>query len=86
MTKNALLYKEYLEGTAKVLKESKVEKKKYEIKILGRRFIVYPNVFSPKYFLDTEFFASKLPIKKGEDFLEIGPGSGVTVIFAALKG
>lgn len=43
-------------------------------------------MFSPKYFLDTEFFAHELPILQGEEFLEIGPGSGVTVVFAALRG
>lgn len=79
-------YEDYLEGTAKVLRESETEKEKYEVEILGRKFVVYPNVFSPKYFLDTEFFARELPIQHEEEFLEIGPGSGVTVVFAALKG
>jgi HemK-related putative methylase len=79
-------YTDYLEGTAKVLRESRAEKEKYEIKILGRKFVVHPNVFSPKYFLDTEFFAKELPVNTGEEFLEIGPGTGTTVIFAALKG
>ncbi len=79
-------YKEYLKGTAKVLQESEAEKEKYEVEILSRKFVVHPNVFSPKYFFDTEFFAEKLPVREGEEFLEIGPGSGVTVIFAALRG
>lgn len=84
--KSKLNYKDYLEGTAKVLRASEIEKEKYEFELLSRKFVVYPNVFSPKYFLDTEFFARELPIKKDEEFLEIGPGSGVTVVFAALKG
>ena len=79
-------YKDYLEGTAKVLRESEAEQEKYEVEILDRKFVVYPNVFSPKYFLDTEFFARELPIQQDEEFLEIGPGSGVTVVFAALRG
>lgn len=79
-------YEDYLLGTAKVLRESEAEKEKYEVEILGRKFVVYPNVFSSKYFLDTEFFARKLPIQQDEEFLEIGPGSGVTVVFAALRG
>lgn len=69
-----------------MLRKSKAEKGKYEVKILDRKFVVYPNVFSPKYFFDTEFFARELPIRKDEEFLEIGPGTGVTVVFAALKG
>jgi release factor glutamine methyltransferase len=79
-------YDEYLEGTAKVLRESKEEKEKYHAEILGKKFIVLPNVFSPKYFLDTEFFAKEIPIKKDEDFLEVGPGTGVISIFAVIKG
>ena len=79
-------YQDYLKGTAKVLRESQFETEKYEIKILGRKFVVYPNVFSPKYFNDTEFFARELPIRNGEEFLEIGPGTGVTSVFAALRG
>lgn len=79
-------YKDYLEGTAKVLRESETEKEKYEVEILGRKFVVYPDVFSPKYFNDTEFFARELPTREDEEFLEIGPGTGVTAIFTALRG
>lgn len=81
-----LTYEDYLEGTAKVLRENEAEKERYEVEVLGRKFVVHPNVFSPKYFFDTEFFAQELPVKQGEEFLEIGPGSGVTVVFAALRG
>jgi release factor glutamine methyltransferase len=79
-------YQEYLEGTAEVLRRSESEQNKYEIQILGLRFVVYPGVFSPKYFLDTGFFVSHLPWRAGEEFLEIGPGTGVISVFAALKG
>lgn len=79
-------YQDYLKGTAKVLRDSEFETKKYEVEILGRKFVVYPNVFSPKYFNDTEFFARELPIRAGEEFLEIGPGAGVASVFAALRG
>lgn len=78
--------KKYLIGTEYVLKQSMKEKSKYRVKIMGRQFIVYPNVFSPKYFNDTEFFAKELPIKKGESLLEIGPGTGIVSIFAIWKG
>ena len=79
-------YKEYIEGTAKVLRESEKESEKYKVEILGRKFVVYPNVFSPKYFFDTEFFAKELPVQKDEDFLEIGPGTGVVSVFALING
>lgn len=76
----------YNEGTLSILRESEKEKKKYFFKVLGKKFVVYPNVFSPKYFNDTEFFAKFLPIKKNEEFLEIGCGTGIVSIFAKKKG
>jgi release factor glutamine methyltransferase len=82
----SLAYEEYLEGTKEILTECKKELEKYYINILGTKFVVYPNVFSPKYFQDTEFFTKKIKINKDEKFLEIGPGTGVTVVFAALRG
>jgi|SRR3989344_323883 len=81
-----LSHQDYLDGTAEVLRKSESEKEKYFIDVLGKRFIVYPNVFSPKYFKDTEFFARELQIRKGETFLEVGCGTGIISIFAALKG
>lgn len=81
-----LAHEDYLAGTKKVLGESQREKDPYLVTVLGKDFIVHPNVFSPKYFHDTEFFAEKLPIKPGEDVLEIGPGTGVISIFAKYKG
>ncbi len=75
-----------LEGTLKILKESQKEIQKYEVVIDKNKFIVYPNVFSPKYFNDTEFFAKEIPIKKGDEFLEIGCGTGIISVFACWKG
>jgi release factor glutamine methyltransferase len=79
-------YKEYIKGTAKVIRESEKESEKYEIEILGRKFVVYPNVFSPKYFFDTEFFAKELPVQKDKNFLEIGSGTGAISVFAIING
>lgn len=79
-------YKQYLEGTEELLNLSRTEIDKYEFNILGRTFIVHPNVFSPKYFKDTEPFAEHLPIQKGQTMLEIGPGTGAVSITAVYRG
>jgi len=83
-----LSYSDYLAGTAQVLKASEQERQKYAVMLLDRQFIVWPGVFSPKYFTDTEFFARTVSkhLKTGEDFLEIGPGTGIILITAALSG
>ena len=79
-------YNKYIEGTKKVLEDNKKDSSAYIINILNKKFLVLPNVFSPKYFNDTKIFASNIKINPGEDFLEIGPGTGVISIFAALNG
>mgnify|MGYP001567409521 FL=1 len=69
-----------------LLNLSQKEKEKYFIKLLNKKFIVHPNVFSPKFFNDTELFARYFPhIKKGT-MLEIGTGIGAIAIFAILNG
>ncbi len=84
-------YEDYLKGTGEILRESTAEKEKYYVRFIGenndaRPFVVHPGVFSPKYFLDTRFFTREIPITEGEEFLEIGCGTGVTSIFAVLRG
>jgi|TARA_Y100000310_G_C20632248_1_gene789255 methylase of polypeptide subunit release factors len=78
--------KTLLDETRQLLKESQISRKKYWIRILGKRFVTYPNVFSPKFFNSTEFFSKEIPINKGEKFLEMGSGSGVISVFALIKG
>ena len=84
--KNIREKKKYLEATAQVLVDSQKEKEKYNVEVLGKQFIVHANVFSPKYFNDTEFFAKELPINADDEFLEIGCGTGVVSISAVWKG
>ncbi len=81
-----LEYKDYIEGTRQILEQSKLEKEPYKTVVSGREFIVYPNVFSPKYFHDTELFAQNLPVQNGEEMLEIGSGTGAISISAIYKG
>lgn len=88
MTNNEanLSYTDYLKGTKKVLDESKKEKRPYKATVRGEEFVVLPNVFSPKYFHDTEIFASQIPIYGEEVLLEIGPGTGAISVIAAKRG
>lgn len=79
-------YDEYTAGTAQRLKDNRQEQEPYAVQVLGRDFIVLPNVFSPKYFHDSELFAENLPVVPEEEILEIGPGTGVISITAAYKG
>lgn len=80
------MYRDYLKGTADILEASAVEREQYTVNIEGHSFVVHLDVFSPKYFFDTAFFARELSIKSGEDMLEIGAGTGVTAVLAALRG
>lgn len=84
--KGKLSYQDYLDGTHQILDESQQEKEPYKTTVAGRGFIVNPNVFSPKYFHDTEEFALHLPVRKGEEMLEIGPGTGAIAITAIYNG
>jgi release factor glutamine methyltransferase len=58
----------------------------YDTNVLGIELMVLPQVFSPLFYGETEFFARTLPSQKGKSFLEIGPGTGVISIVAARQG
>ncbi|MFH1978426.1 MAG: methyltransferase [Candidatus Aenigmatarchaeota archaeon] len=76
-----------LEEVIETYEKIKSEKKPYTIKILGKELTVLPNVFSPKYFTDSKYFAEEIPkIVKNKKLLEIGTGTGVVSIFCALSG
>ncbi|TSC75406.1 MAG: methyltransferase small [Parcubacteria group bacterium Gr01-1014_33] len=80
------LKQKYIAGTKAVVGENAKEANTYMHWMLGKKFIVYPDVFSQKYFTDTEFFAKEIKVTQGEKFLEIGPGTGIISVFAALQG
>lgn len=67
-------------------RSQKNEQFPYEIELLSKPFDVFENVFSPKYLPAADWFARKLPIHKGMNFLEIGPGIGVVALMAATWG
>ena len=61
--------KALLEGTLRDLNASQEVEGPHMVKVAGRDFIVNKNVFSPKFFRDTELFAEHLPIKPGEEMV-----------------
>lgn len=63
------------------------ERKPHEIVSLGMRLTVLPDVFSPKYFTDSEWFAKQSTkiIKKGR-VLEVGVGTGIIATYLARHG
>jgi release factor glutamine methyltransferase len=69
-----------------VLVKNLNEQQSYEVTICNRNYIVLPGVFSPKYFGSTQIFSSHIPFQYGEKFLEIGCGTGITSVEAALAG
>ncbi len=84
--KNIKEKKNLLKETKSLIEESQKIKEKYFTEVLDKKFIVYPGVFSPKFFNSTEFFAKEIPINQGEKFLEMGCGTGIISIFALYRG
>ncbi|EGC33437.1 hypothetical protein DICPUDRAFT_80806 [Dictyostelium purpureum] len=55
----------------------------------GKILRLHPNVFSPKHFPESRWYASTLAnkiVKKGESFLEIGAGSGISSLYVSEIG
>jgi release factor glutamine methyltransferase len=70
-----------------VYEKIKKEKKPYIIKMDGLYITVMPNVFSPKYFTDSLWFAKKIKkIVKNKSLLEVGTGTGIVALFAGISG
>jgi len=62
-------YQDYTKATEQVLRQSQRELFPYLTKVLGYEFVVYEHVFSPKYFRDTEIFATHLKVNHEDEFL-----------------
>jgi len=78
---------EWVKETRKIFGLIERERKPYDITINGITIVVYPNVFSPKYFTDTKWFATKVAEIVGKKtLLEVGTGCGFIALFAALNG
>jgi len=76
----------YITNTYKLLELNKLEKKHY-FYLNKYKFIVYPNVFSPKYFPFGLCFSKRLLqiIKNNSQVLEIGCGCGIISGYLGIK-
>jgi release factor glutamine methyltransferase len=75
-----------IKNSRDVLENNLRESQLYEVIICNHNYIVLPGVFSPKYFGSTQIFSAHMPFQRGEKFLEIGCGTGITSVEAALAG
>jgi len=70
-----------------VFEQIKKHNKPYDVEIEGIKFTILPNVFSPKYFTDSAWFAKEVSkIVGSKKMLDIGTGIGIIAAFAAING
>lgn len=70
----------------KLIELIRSKRHRYSTLVNGRKYIVYPDVFSPHLVLDSAWYARHLPNQKGKRVLEVGSGTGLIAITAALQG
>jgi len=71
----------------RVFDQIKEHKVPYDIEIDGLKLGVRPNVFSPKYFTDSFWFARAVSKMVGDSsFLEAGTGTGIVSLLCARNG
>ncbi len=74
------------ERAQRLLVEHQGRGREEDVTVLGREWIVLPDVFSPALTPVTALFTSWLPCPLGGTFLEIGCGAGVTAVTMAVRG
>ena len=75
------------EEVFKVFNKVKSHKDPYEVEVEGIKIQVLPNVFSPRYFTDSIWFAKEVSEIVGQNsLLEVGTGTGIIALFCARNG
>ncbi|OGG57970.1 hypothetical protein A2853_03535 [Candidatus Kaiserbacteria bacterium RIFCSPHIGHO2_01_FULL_55_17] len=78
---------EWQEEVLAVFDKMRSHKELYEMKAGKFSLTILPNVFSPKYFTDSLWFAETLPEIVGKKrLLEVGPGTGIISLYCADAG
>lgn len=72
--------------TRPALEKMRAHETSYEVRVAGRPITVLPGVWSPAYDWSGEFLIVNFPDVAGKDVLEIGCGSGLISLHAALSG
>ncbi|MFN0203461.1 MAG: methyltransferase [Bacteroidia bacterium] len=76
----------YVESAFENVKRNQELPAFYPFEFRGKTFLGMNNVFSPIIYQDSFFFCNNLPIVEGGHFLEIGCGTGLISIHAAMQG
>lgn len=84
--KDIQVKEEELHSTEILLKENEEIGISYFVSYRDKEFIVLPGVFSPAVFNNTYFFADNIELKPQESFLEVGSGTGLIAVMAAING
>ncbi|MDP6491227.1 MAG: methyltransferase [Kiritimatiellia bacterium] len=52
------------------------------VEVMGRTYVVSPEVFNPKFFITSKFMAEHVSVGAEDEVLDIGTGSGIQAITA----
>ncbi|KAG0012553.1 hypothetical protein BGZ80_011664 [Entomortierella chlamydospora] len=75
------------ESIALLIQKAQSHKDVYNTNINGFLVYIHPNVYSPKYFPESSWYARNLQkIVNGRSFLEVGVGSGIISMHVAKTG
>ncbi|KAG0369713.1 hypothetical protein BGX24_002314 [Mortierella sp. AD032] len=76
------------DSISRILQKALSHKEIYTTPINGFEVSIHPNVYSPKYFPESKWYGQQLErlVKPGQDFLEVGVGSGIVSMHVARAG
>lgn len=76
---------EKISAAEQLLEQNENIQEKYSFAYRGKEFVGYPNVYSPVIFPGSSK-QTAIVIRPGDHFLELGCGTGIFSVLAALNG